>query len=247
MAQEVTTENSDESLYLTYKARIYPNSEQRRAIAANIENNRYVHDLMITCCRLHLDGYGRLPSRNDLVRFGTLIWKRCPSFHDMYQNSMNETARRVLISYKRCLEKARAVVVDGTVAGDHGRPRYRKTGCCRSYGYPSNAGFSIREMGGRHYIRLGKVAGGKGSKWKGLRLHGPDIPKGTPKTCTVSRTDMGTHYEYHVSVVFRMDPGYHRGEVHMEKDQFQPVGIDVGISNVAAFSDGTVFENSREA
>ena len=24
----------------------------------------------------------------------------------MYQNSMNETARRVLISYKRCLEKA---------------------------------------------------------------------------------------------------------------------------------------------
>ena len=102
----MTTENRDEALYLTYKARIYPNSEQRRAIAANIENNRYVHDLMITYCRLYLDGYGRLPSRNDLVRFGTLIWKRCPSFHDMYQNSMNETARRVLISYKRCLEKA---------------------------------------------------------------------------------------------------------------------------------------------
>ena len=246
MAQEVTTANRDEALYLTYKARIYPNSEQRRAIAANIENNRYVHNLMITYCRLHLDGYGRLPSRNDLVRFGTLIWKRCHSFHDMYQNSMNETARRVLISYKGCLEKARAVAVDGTVAGDHGRPRYRKTGCCRSYGYPSSAGFSIREMDGRHYIRLGKVAGGKGSKGKGLRLHGPDIPKGTPKTCTVSRTDMGTHYEYHVSVVFRMDPGYCRGEVHLEKEQFQLIGIDVGISNLAAFSDGTVFENSRE-
>ena len=101
-------EARDKALYLTYKARIYPNSEQRRAIAASIENNRYVHNPMITCCRLHLDGYGRLPSRNDLVRFGTLIWKRCPSFHDMYRNSMNETARRVLISYKRCLEKARA-------------------------------------------------------------------------------------------------------------------------------------------
>ena len=164
----------------------------------------------------------------------------------MYQNSMNETARRVLISYKRCLEKARAVAYDGTVTGDHGRPRYRKTGCCRSYGYPSSAGFTIHEKDGRRYIRLGKVAGGKGSKWKGLRLHGPDIPTGTPKTCTVSRTDMGTHYEYHVSVVFLMDPGYRRGEVHLERDQFQPVGIDVGISNVAAFSDGTVFENSRE-
>ena len=117
---------------------------------------------MITYCRLHLDGYGRLPSRNDLVRFGTMIWKRCPSFHDMYQNSMNETARRVLISYKRCLEKARAVADDGTMTGDHGRLRYKKTGCCRSYGYLSSAGFSIREKDGRHYIRLGKVAGGKG-------------------------------------------------------------------------------------
>ena len=95
MAQEVTAADRDEALYLTYKARIYPNSEQRRAIAADIENSLYVHNLMITCCRPHLDGYGRLPSRNDLVRFGTLIWKRCHSFHDMYQNSMNETARRL--------------------------------------------------------------------------------------------------------------------------------------------------------
>ena len=74
MAQEVTTENSDETLYLTYKARIYPNSEQRRAIAADIENSRYVHNLMITYCRPHLDGYGRLPSRNDL---GTRVHS-CP-------------------------------------------------------------------------------------------------------------------------------------------------------------------------
>ena len=59
MAQEVMTDNRDEALYLTYKARIYPNSEQRKAIAANIENNRYVHNLMITYCRLHLYGYGR--------------------------------------------------------------------------------------------------------------------------------------------------------------------------------------------
>ena len=61
MAQEVMTDNRDEALYLTYKARIYPNSEQRRAIAPNIEKSRYVHNLI----------------------------------HDMYQNSMNETARRL--------------------------------------------------------------------------------------------------------------------------------------------------------
>ena len=39
----MTTEAQDEALYLTYKARIYPNSEQRRAIAADIENSLYVH------------------------------------------------------------------------------------------------------------------------------------------------------------------------------------------------------------
>ena len=136
MEQEVNPEVCDEVLYLTYKARIYPNSTQEKAITANIENNRYVFNLMVTYCRLHLEGYGKLPSLNDLVRFGTLIWKRCPFFHDMYQNSMNDTAKRVLISYKRCLEKAHAIAGDGSVTKGHGRPRYRKAGNCSSYGYP---------------------------------------------------------------------------------------------------------------
>ena len=91
---------------------------------------------MVTYCKLHIEGYGRLPSLNDLVRFGTLIWKRCPFFHDMYQNSMNDTAKRVLISYRRCLEKAHAIAGDGSVTKGHGRPRYRKAGNCSSYGYP---------------------------------------------------------------------------------------------------------------
>ena len=246
MEQEVNPEVCDEILYLTYKARIYPNSTQEKAITANIENNRYVFNLMVTYCRLHIEGYGRLPSLNDLTRFGTLIWKRCPFFHDMYQNSMNDTAKRVLISYRRCLEKAHAIAGDGSVTKGHGRPRYRKAGNCSSYGYLSNRGFSIQEKDGKHYIRLGKVTARKGLKNEGIRLHGPDIPHGTPKTCTVSRKDMGTHYEYYVSVVFRMDPGFCRGEEHIELDQSQPIGIDVGISNIAAFSDGTVYENSRE-
>ena len=164
----------------------------------------------------------------------------------MYQNSMNDTAKRVLISYRRCLEKAHAIAGDGSVTKGHGRPRYRKAGNCSSYGYPSSVGFSILEKDGKHYIRLGKVTARKGLKNEGIRLHGPDIPNGTPKTCTVSRKDMGTHYEYYVSVVFRMDPGFCRGEEHIELDQSQPIGIDVGISNIAAFSDGTVYENSRE-
>ena len=246
MKQEVNPEVCDEVLYLAYKARIYPNSTQEKAITANIENNRYVFNLMVTYCKLHIEGYGRLPSLNDLTRFGTLIWKRCPFFHDMYQNSMNDTAKRVLISYRRCLEKAHAIAGDGSVTKGHGRPRYRKAGNCSSYGYPSSVGFSMYEKDGKHHIRLGKVTARKGLKNEGIRLHGPDIPHGTPKTCTVSRKDMGTHYEYYVSVVFRMDPGFCRGEKHIELDQSQPIGIDVGISNIAAFSDGTVYENSRE-
>ena len=55
------------------------------------------------------------------------------------------------------------------------------------------------EKDGKHHIRLGKVTARKGLKNEGIRLHGPDIPNGTPKTCTVSRKDMGTHYEYYVS------------------------------------------------
>ena len=77
------------------------------------------------------------------------------------------------------------------------------------------------EKDGKHHIRLGKVTARKGLKNEGIRLHGPDIPNGTPKTCTVSRKDMGTHYEYYVSVDVQLAVGDHQIE-------HEAVVLDVG-------------------
>lgn len=48
MDAEVTQETCEGKMYLTLKAKIFPNAEQEAAIAANIEGNRYVYNLMVT-------------------------------------------------------------------------------------------------------------------------------------------------------------------------------------------------------
>ncbi len=239
MDAEVKQEVIDGKKYLTLKAKICPNAEQEAAIASNIEGNRYVYNLMVTYCRLCYEGHGKLPSKYDLIRFSTKIWARLPSIRGMFNNTMHDTADRVLKSYNKCLENTKGSLDSEDFDEGCGHPRYRTRKSYRSYGYAKNQDFGISKKGKKLYIRLGKVP-------KKMRLHGPDLPPGTPKTCTVSREDMGTHFEYYVSIAFLRDPGFARDEEHFDIDTSSPVGIDVGIANVAAFSDGTVYRNTRE-
>ena len=239
MDTEVTQETCEGKMYLTLKAKIFPNAEQEAAIAANIEGNRYVYNLMVTYCRLHLQKYGELPGKHDLIRFSTIIWSRMPCIHGMYNNTMHDTADRALRSYRACLDNVKESTDDGSQNHGCGHPRYRTRRSYRSYGYAKGQDFGISRKGKKLYVRLGKVP-------KKLRLHGPGLPPGTPKTCTVSRDDMGTHFDYYVTITFLQDPGFARDEEYLETDTSSPVGIDVGISNAAAFSDGTMYRNTRE-
>lgn len=162
-----------------------------------------------------------------------------PCIHGMYNNTMHDTADRVLRSYRACLDNVKESADDGSQNHGCGHPRYRTRKSYKSYGYAKGQDFGISRKGKKLYVRLGKVP-------KKLRLHGPGLPPGTPKTCTVSRDDMGTHFDYYVTITFLQDPGFARDEEYLETDTSFPVGIDVGISNAAAFSDGTVYRNTRE-
>ncbi len=239
MDAEVTQEACDGKMYLTLKAKVHPNAEQEAAIAANIEGNRYVYNFMVTYCRLYYQHNGKLPSRFDLIKLSTIIWARLPCIHGMYNNTMHDTADRVLRSYKKCLDNIRGSL-DSEGSGEGcGHPRYRTQRNYRSYGYAKGQDFRISKKGEKLYIRLGKVP-------KKMRLYGPSLPPGAPKTCTVYREDMGTHFDYYVTITFLQDPGFARDEEYFDIDTSSPVGIDVGIANAAAFSDGTVYRNTRE-
>ncbi len=236
---EVTQKVCDGKTYLTLKAKINPNAEQEVVIAANIEGNRYVYNFMVTYCRLYYQNTGELPSKFKLIGFSTKIWEKMPCLHAMYNNTMIDTADRVLRSYKKCLKNLKGSFDNGSLSEGCGHPRYRTRNSYSSYSYVHGHEFKISKKGRKMYIKLGKVP-------KKLRLHGPGLPMGTPKTCTVSREDMGTHFDYYVTISFLQDPGFTRDEEYFDMDTSSPVGIDVGIANVAAFSDGTVYRNTRE-
>ena len=214
-----------ERTVLTLKAKIYPDSEQERAIAACIEGYRRAYNYMVLYCSFSLRDFGRLPSFAELCRFSTLIWKRLPSIRGMYNNSMHDAARRALTAYRACIGRGR------------GRPRFKSVRAARSYGYPKPQDFRLERKGGRIRLRLGKVGRVRGSRQEPL--------PGDPRTCTVVRKDMGTHYDYYACVTFDMGAGYGRGEEWPERDVSSPVGIDLGVSHVAAFSDGAVYDNPK--
>ena len=88
--------------------RIEPDSEQRKVIEASFRYHCYVYNALITACKLYFKTNGRLPSQFDLNKLCTSIWHSCPFLHRyLYQNAMNETAKRVLQAFAKCEENRR--------------------------------------------------------------------------------------------------------------------------------------------
>ena len=227
----------------TLKVRIDPNSEQRRAIDHNIEANRIVYDNFLTACRLQYERTKKLPSVFDLNKIGTRMRKNVPFIADAYSMTLNATAKRAI----QACEKTLAIheVAEGTMFIDSMKftglthfPRYKPKGQFSSYTYPSVRDFSVvmdRDDKGRRRrrLRLGKVPGL-------LRCYNQITKlKGEIKTCTICRKDVGNHTEYFACITY--DPTSEKVTVPKKG----PVGVDLGISNIVALSDGTVFRNKH--
>ena len=117
-------------------------------------------------------------------------------------------------------------------------PRFRAEGGSGSYTYPVyKRDFSIvtekRNGKKRRLLKLGKVPGH-------IRCYNQETRiDGKIKTCTIKRKDMGSHYEYYACITYEETPKPYTDPVK------GPVGVDLGISNIAALSDGTKFPNDR--
>ena len=113
-------------------------------------------------------------------------------------------------------------------------PRYKNTGQFCSYTYPTPRDFAVvTEKNSKgckvRKLRLGKVPGL-------LRCYNQRTNlKGDLKTCTVVRKNIGTHYEYYACISYEPLPEKRK------EGKKGLVGVDIGISNIAALSDGTVF------
>ncbi|MBP5395283.1 MAG: transposase [Candidatus Methanomethylophilaceae archaeon] len=223
----------------TIKFRIEPNSAQRREMDLNIEANRIVYNAMVYYCRKTYDETGKLPSVFDLNRLGTRMRKNCPIIAKAYSLTLNETTRRVIRAFKDCInncKKLAGTFFIETLKFDSREPfpRYKSRTRAKSYTYPREVDYSLRiDCKGRRSLILGKVPGE-------IRCYNQSTPiNGKMKTCTVKRKDMGTYFQYYVSITYEEDTA-----PITEADK-GPIGVDMGISNIVALSDGTVFKNDH--
>ena len=212
--------------------------------------------LSLSCRTLKFNSTGKLPSAYDLNRLVTRFRKNCPFIEEAHSNAMNETAKRAIQACERTLgehRKESAILFIETdlleVAGPH-FPRYKKKGEFNSYTYPNHKDFSIvmdaaddectsdkegtkkKGKGSKRRIRLGKIDGLIRSYNQSTKIDGK------VKTCTVNRKDMGRYYRYSASITYEDVPKSY-------PEPKGPIGIDVGVSNIAALSDGTVFRNDH--
>nr|WP_276977918.1 transposase [Ferrimicrobium acidiphilum] len=103
-------------------------------------------------------------------------------------------------------------------------PKFKRRGRYNSFRYPQIGGFKI--VDGK--LRLSKI---------GLiraRLHRPI--EGLPKTCTIVR-DID---QWYACISAETEPSK-----PVEPQNGRPVGVDLGVVNLATLSDGQVFENLR--
>ena len=193
-------------MYRAITMRVEPRSDQRRFLDESIRVHHYVYNAMITAVKLYFSYHGKLPSYNDLNRVCTQIWQNNPWMHGIYQNTMNQAAKRALDAFKTCnpgIKQVSRKKKDGNVAGALilRSPRYKKLERSSTFGYISNRSFKVEDSvdnkgKNRRSLSLGKMRGS-------LRCYNQSTPiRGEPKTVIITRKDLGTHYEYYATIQY---------------------------------------------
>ncbi len=225
----------------TIKFRIEPNSEQRKSIDQMIDANRIVDNSMITACKIQYTKTKELPSVFDMIKIGTRMRHNSSYVSEAYSMTLNETAGRVIKACEKTLGTHKKEVgeydIDTSlfILPTPHFPRYRPYGQFSSITYPPPRNYSvITEKKGKkkkRMLRLGKVPGL-------IRCYNQSTKiDGVMKTCTVKRKDMGHYHVYYACISYEPSP------VPFTESPKGPVGVDIGIHNIVALSDGTVFPN----
>ena len=208
-----------------------------------IDANRLVYNNMLTACKIYYAKTKELPSVFDMNKMGTRVRHNSPYVAQAYSMTLNETAGRVIKACEKTLgihEKESGELDIDTFSfnlPDHHFPRYKSYNQFNSVTYtlPNYYSVVIEKRGSKkkRMLRLGKVPGL-------IRCYNQSTKiDGVMKTCTVKRKDMGNYCVYYACIAYEPSP------IPYKEPPKGPVGVDIGIHNIAALSDGTIFPNDH--
>lgn len=247
----LSTSNAGQvTMMKTLKMELEPTASQKETLDAHIEGTRYVYNDIITACKTVYRKTGKLPSKFDLYNLCIRFRDNAPFVKELHSMAVQYTVDTALQACRACLKHNRKkrksetngaddIASDDVIGASH-FPRYRRRGQNNTYGFLSTHFFSIvyeKNANGKNKrrLKLGKVKGSIKCYNQRTRMDGK------PKTIRITRKDMGTHCRYFASISY--EPVC-RGEIDLGRP-FRTVGVDIGLSNIAALSDGKLYPNDH--
>ena len=202
----------------SFKYRIYPTKSQVKKLNDNIRACRFVWNYFLKERNDLYINEQRHVSRFDQINQLAVIKKDFPFLKSTYSHSLNQVCTQLDLAFRAFFQRIKK-------GENPGYPRFKGTNRLSSINYPEYG------VGGCR-IKNGKLAVSKIGDIK-LVYHRELV--GKPKTATIKRTPTG---KWFVSICCETDDNIlHTSDLS--------VGIDLGISKFATFSDGTVIENPR--
>ena len=201
---------------LTYKYRLFPTSSQRTSLEQTLETCRWLYNKTLETRKNAWEQEQKSMGRYDTINL-ILQWKtEKPALNNVYSQVLQDVCTRVDLAFKAFFRRVKS--------GDKesGYPRFKAYGRYDSFTFPQT-GFKL--TGDKLTIsKIGNVE---------IKLHRPICATG--KTLTIQRDAVGNFYAC-FSCECASKP--------LEPTD-QSVGIDLGLTTFAYFSDGNQIERRR--
>jgi len=135
----------------------------------------------------------------------------------IHSQVLQDVTKRVDLAYKAFFRRVKS-------GEKPGYPRFKGIGRYDSITYPQQPSFRLTE----HGLRLSKIGNIK------IKLHRPI--KGIAKTCIIRKN--GSHWYACISCEYEID-------IVTQKENTNPIGVDVGLTSFATLSNGDKVNNPR--
>ena len=199
-----------------FKYRIYPTHAQESALTNTLEECRWLYSHFLEERKLLWEQEQKHTGRFDQINSIGLLRETRPTLGLVHSQVLQNISGRVDLAFQAFFRRVKA-------GEKPGYPRFKGKGWYKSFTYP-DSGFSIPTDG---LVRLSKIG------FVRIKYHRPI--EGVVKTCTVSRTQTGKWFVSFSCVV--------------EPSPLPPnpseVGVDMGLTTFATFSDGVKIANPR--
>lgn len=202
----------------TYKYRLYPNSSQRFRLNRVLELCRWVYNETITIRKETWE-----QNQKSLTKYDTMkmlpIWKlQKPELKEVHSQVLQNVCERVDFAFRAFFRRLKNKEKPGY-------PRYKGEGRYDSFTYPQNYHNSFSIRGNKlHLSKIGDIK---------IRLHRPI--EGQIKRLSIKRDTLGNWYACFSCIV----------EPRLLPVSQEMVGIDLGLSQFAALSNGEIIERQR--